>query len=111
MNASKRLFIYYNDSTDPDNTAATVLWATMLKRNPSLVGMFILEPRHVSLGLSMTPDEVHQCQKLLEKYKHYWPMLPSKASVALLRGSLSWKDLEKVDNIEEREIVGTPTYP
>ena len=103
------LLIYYDDLTDSDNWVAARFLQAAAAATPSTRVKWIVEPRQVSLGLEMTPKEVDECQKLLEK--HFKKM--GNPFKVLLGGRLDKSELDKVEGLtaEERRIVSLSSEP
>ncbi|GKU16215.1 unnamed protein product, partial [Fusarium langsethiae] len=95
----ENLVIYYNDFIDSDNLAAAMaVWkATCQKSNTRLI--WIIEPRQVCFGLSMTDEQVDVCKGLIQKY---FPSLGSPAKV-LLGGLIKQTDLDRIENLTEAD--------
>ncbi|KAF7545969.1 hypothetical protein G7Z17_g8766 [Cylindrodendrum hubeiense] len=101
--------IYYNDSIDSDNSAAALalMRATVGKADTRVI--WILEPRQVSLGLTMTGEQRVQCLKLIERH---FPTRGRPFKV-LLGGLLNEADLDGIDglNAQDRELLQLAVKP
>ncbi|KAF5024995.1 hypothetical protein F66182_2946 [Fusarium sp. NRRL 66182] len=98
------IIIYYNDSIDSDNLAAALaLWkATYQRPNTRLI--WILEPRQVCFGLSMTAEQVSKCKELIQLH---FPSLGNPFKV-VLGGLVNQQDLENIEGLGEadRKLLG-----
>ncbi|KAI0868313.1 hypothetical protein GGS24DRAFT_482790 [Hypoxylon argillaceum] len=94
----KDIIIYHNDLTDSDNWATARFLQRATLENPSIDVIWIVEPRPVSLGLSMTKNQIDACRELLELY------FPSyEDSYKLLRGGfLQQSDLDKIEGLTKQ---------
>ncbi|KAL3584449.1 hypothetical protein FPOAC2_14229 [Fusarium poae] len=101
------LFIYYNDSIDSDNLAAAMaLWKATHKR-PDTRLIWIIEPRQVCFGLSMTAKQVSRCQHLIQEH---FPSLGNPFKV-LLGGLIEQVDLDNIKGLTkaDRHLVSSPS--
>ncbi|KAF4447654.1 hypothetical protein F53441_8858 [Fusarium austroafricanum] len=99
----ENLIIYYNDSIDSDNLAAAMaLWKATFQRKDTRV-IWILEPRQVCFGLSMTGEQVSKCKNLIQRH---FPSLGNPFRV-LLGGLIKQKDLDDNEDLSDadREIL------
>ncbi|KAL2275334.1 hypothetical protein FJTKL_02130 [Diaporthe vaccinii] len=104
------LFIFLNDFTDSDNEASAELWAWVLKLNPGVKGIYIVEPRWVNLGYYMTSKDFGRCIKLVSKLQ---PALEGSDPplTTMLAGRLTEEMIEsrRVDerllNDDERDLL------
>lgn len=99
----ENLVIYYNDSIDSDNLAAAMaLWkATYQRPNTRLI--WIIEPRQVCFGLSMTAEQVSKCKDLIQEH---FASLGNPFRV-LLGGLIDQADLDNIKGLTEtdRQLV------
>lgn len=86
--AREDVFIFYNDSVDSDN-AASALALAKVPLSPNTKVIWILEPRQVSFGLSMSKDDTERCLQLIESHPSYKSEKPLRI---LLGGLLDEKD-------------------
>lgn len=93
---SEDIVIFYNDSIDSDNTASALALVQSLSCRPNTRVLWILEPRQVSLGLSMSKDETARCLELLKN--HLSPTRGTPLKV-LLGGLLEEKDLVSLGSL------------
>ena len=102
----ENLVIYYNDSIDSDNLAAAMaLWkATYQRPNTRLI--WIIEPRQVGFGLSMTAEQVSKCKDLIQQH---FESLGNPFKV-LLGGLINQTDLDNIKALTEvdRQLVASP---
>ncbi|KAI1744680.1 hypothetical protein F4680DRAFT_233395 [Xylaria scruposa] len=95
----KDIIIYHNDLTDSDNWAAARFVQHAALKNPSIEVIWIVEPRQVSLGLSMTEMQISACRHLL---KTYFPSY--KDSYQPLRGGfIQRRDLDNIEGLTEHD--------
>lgn len=96
--------IYYNDSIDSDNTAGALALALALVHRPNTRVLWILEPRQVSLGLSMSKEETARCLELIKEHPSSARGSPFKI---LLGGLLEEKDLASFECLDasDRELA------
>lgn len=101
---SKDIVIYYNDSIDSDNTAGALALAMALVHRPDTRVLWILEPRQVSLGLSMSKEEIARCLELIKQCPSSARGTPFKI---LLGGLLEEKDLANFECLDasDRELA------
>lgn len=99
-NDPRDLVIYYNDPIDSDNWAGLKAFNEIYGNGPHFDAIYILEPRQVSLGLKMTPEERDQCQALI---KTHFPCRGSPFKV-LMGGLLSRDDIDHFSP-EEKKLV------
>ncbi|KAL3599815.1 hypothetical protein FPOAC2_04043 [Fusarium poae] len=93
------LFIYYNDFIDSDNLAAAMaLWKATHKR-PDTRLIWIIEPRQVCFGLSMTAKQVSRCQHLIQEH---FPSLGNPFKV-LLGGLIEQVDLDNIKGLTKAD--------
>ena len=95
----EHLVIYYNDSIDSDNWAAALALALSKCNAPNTRIIWILEPRQVSLGLSMTAEERSECQKLIAQY------FPEKGPTfkVLLGGTLNYNEIDAIAGLSDND--------
>ena len=91
---AKEIAIYVNDFADSDNGAAAEMFQCFTARNPAVRSIWIAEPRHISLGSSMTQEQIDGCIKLLKP--HFPSHDPNKT---LLRGALQLSDLDQLEGL------------
>jgi hypothetical protein len=100
------LVIYYNDDIDSDNLAAAMALfkATYQKQNTRV--LWILEPRQVCFGLSMTKAQMDRCMFLIEQC---FPSVKSPFKT-LLNGAIKMEDINDIKDLTpaDREIVSFP---
>ncbi|KAM0554715.1 hypothetical protein ACHAPJ_006786 [Fusarium lateritium] len=95
----ENIVIYYNDSIDSDNLAAAMaLWKATYQR-PNTRVLWILEPRQVCFGLSMTAEQVSKCKELIQRH---FASLGNPFKV-LLGGLINQKDLDEIKGLGEAE--------
>lgn len=97
------LVLYYNDSIDSDNWAGALALMRQFDGVANTSVVWILEPRQVSLGLSMTAEQRGKC---LELIKAHFPGkgMPFKV---LLGGLLEQADIDAIEGLsaEDRKLV------
>ncbi|KAI0183110.1 hypothetical protein EV127DRAFT_447902 [Xylaria flabelliformis] len=95
----KDIIIYHNDLTDSDNWAAARFVQHAALKSSSIDVIWIVEPRQVSLGLSMTEEQINECRNLLETH------FPSyKDPYQPLRGGfLQQSDLDNIEGLTEHD--------
>lgn len=98
MALGRRLIIFYNDFIDVDNDLSALLLLRFFARKSSTRILWILEPRMVSLGLSMTADEKKRCKELIEKHFPRPGIPPLKI---LLGGLLKRDDLDGIKGLSD----------
>ncbi|KAH7323143.1 hypothetical protein B0I35DRAFT_427188 [Stachybotrys elegans] len=107
--AADNLVIFYNDFIDSDNLAAALALARATNKRAATRVVWILEPRQVSLGLDMTPDQIARCKALLQKY------FASRGNPfkLLLGGLLDQHDVDSISDIdaEERSLLQLAVKP
>lgn len=88
---TENTIVFYDDLTDSDNWAAAIFLQRAALKSSFTNIIWIVEPRQVSLGLSMTGDQINECKDLL---KRYFPLCgdPFKA---LWGGVVRQDDLDK----------------
>jgi hypothetical protein len=101
---SENLIIYYNDSIDSDNLAAAMALFRATFQRPNTRVLWILEPRQVCFGLSMTAEQVSKCKGLIQQH---FASLGNPFRV-LLGGLINQTDLDNINGLTEsdRELVG-----
>ncbi|KAH7160678.1 hypothetical protein EDB81DRAFT_323034 [Dactylonectria macrodidyma] len=106
---SSNVFIYYNDSIDSDNAAAALALMRATAGKPDTRVIWILEPRQVSFGLTMSGEQRVQCLKLIERH------FPSRGRPfkVLLGGLLNETDLDGIDQLspQDRELLQLAVKP
>lgn len=108
---NKDVVIYYNDSIDSDNTASALALALAVAHKPNTRVIWILEPRQVSLGLSMSKEETARC---LELIKEHPSSVRGTHFKVLLGGLLEEKDLASFQCLDasDRELASLkPSAP
>ncbi|KAF5664040.1 hypothetical protein FHETE_7249 [Fusarium heterosporum] len=105
----KNLVIYYNDSIDSDNLAAAMALFKAAFYKPNTRILWILEPRQVCFGLSMTPEQVSQCKNLIQQH---FASLGDPFKV-LLGGLINQQDLDNVKGLTgpDRKLLQTAVKP
>lgn len=108
--AREDVVIFYNDSIDSDNTAGALALVLALADRPNTRVLWILEPRQVSLGLSMSKEETARC---LELIKSHPSTARGTAFKILLGGLLDEKDLASFGclNASDRALVSSHPPP
>ncbi|KAH7173706.1 uncharacterized protein B0J16DRAFT_195830 [Fusarium flagelliforme] len=105
----ENLVIYYNDSIDSDNLAAAMaLWkATYQRPNTRLI--WIIEPRQVCFGLSMTAEQVSTCKDLI--HQHFASL--GNPFKVLLGGLINQTDLDNIKTLTEvdRQLLQMAVKP
>ncbi|EXK77963.1 hypothetical protein FOQG_17346 [Fusarium oxysporum f. sp. raphani 54005] len=103
------LVIYYNDDIDSDNLAAAMALfkATYQKQNTRV--LWILEPRQVCFGLSMTKAQMDRCIFLIEQC---FPSVKSPFKT-LLNGAIKMEDINDIKDLTpaDREILEKAVRP
>jgi hypothetical protein len=99
------IFIFYDDLIDSDNWATALFILRAALKNPSIRVIWIVEPRQVAFGLSMTGAQIAGCQELLKKY---FPAYPNTFKT-LLGGLLKQSDLDGLKGLTrvDRDLVST----
>ncbi|KAM0352906.1 hypothetical protein ACHAPU_001789 [Fusarium lateritium] len=99
----ENLVIYYNDSIDSDNLAAAMALFRATFHRPSTRVLWILEPRQVCFGLSMTAEQVSQCKSLIQQH---FTSLGNPFRV-LLGGLINQEDLDNIKGLtkSDRELL------
>ncbi|KAI0098190.1 hypothetical protein GGR51DRAFT_538526 [Nemania sp. FL0031] len=95
----KDIIVYHDDLTDSDNWATARFLQHAALKSPSIEVIWIVEPRQVSLGLSMTEEQIQACRNLLESY---FPSLGDSYKV-LRGGLLTRSDLDKIEGLAEHD--------
>ncbi|KAM0213504.1 hypothetical protein ACHAPA_003810 [Fusarium lateritium] len=100
---SDNLIIYYNDSIDSDNLAAAMALFRATFQRPNTRVLWILEPRQVCFGLSMTAEQVSKCKSLIQQH---FASLGNPFRV-LLGGLINQTDLDNTNGLTEsdRELL------
>ncbi|CAI6090731.1 unnamed protein product [Clonostachys chloroleuca] len=99
------LTIYYNDSIDSDNAAAALaLLKEVAQRCPTGRVIWIMEPRQVAWGPSMSKKETDRCKELLTMYFPDKYKTDHDAFKALLGSRLKEKEL--LERQEELRMQG-----
>ncbi|QPC71724.1 hypothetical protein HYE68_002476 [Fusarium pseudograminearum] len=99
----ENLVIYYNDSIDSDNLAAAMaLWKATYQR-PNTRVIWIIEPRQVCFGLSMTGEQVSRCKDLIQQH---FSSLGNPFKV-LLGGLIKQEDLDDINDLtrDDRHLL------
>jgi hypothetical protein len=101
--ANKNIILFSNDLIDSDNWAAAWAVAVAAMGDASTEVIWIVEPRKVALGLSMTSAQLGKCLELVSKY------FPGrgKALKVMVGALLSVSDVEDLEGVteEERSLV------
>lgn len=97
------LVIYYNDSIDSDNLAAAMALFKATQWKPNVRVIWILEPRQVCFGLSMTVDQIARCKELI---KQHFPSVENPFKT-LLNGDIKQQDIDDIKDLtdDDRKIV------
>jgi hypothetical protein len=100
------LVIYYNDSIDSDNLAAAMALFKATHFKPGARVLWILEPRQVCFGLSMTMDQISRCKELI---KQHFPSVENPFKT-LLNGDIKKQDIDDIKDLTkaDRKIVSLP---
>lgn len=100
------LVIYYNDSIDSDNLAAAMALFKATYWKPTVRVLWILEPRQVCFGLSMTMDQITRCKELI---KQHFPSFENPFKT-LLNGDIKQQDIDDIKDLtkDDRKIVSFP---
>ncbi|KAI1169847.1 hypothetical protein F4777DRAFT_162423 [Nemania sp. FL0916] len=95
----RNIIIFHDDLTDSDNWAAAKFLQHAALKSSSTDVIWIVEPRQVSLGLSMTESEKSACADLIKKYfpSHKDPYAPLRG------GFLQQSDLDKIEGLPEHD--------
>ncbi|KAG7406957.1 hypothetical protein Forpe1208_v012979 [Fusarium oxysporum f. sp. rapae] len=103
------LVIYYNDSIDSDNLAAAMALFKATYWKPTARVLWILEPRQVCFGLSMTMDQVTRCKELI---KQHFPSVENPFKT-LLNGGIKQQDIDDIKDLtkDDREILEMAVKP
>ena len=103
MENTNSLVIFYDDLTDSDNWAAAKFLLQACQKSRSRRIVFIIEPRQISLGLSMTPAQIEGCKKLIAKH---FPTLEKPIKV-LLAGLLEPHHIDEIHGLtaDDRNLV------
>ncbi|KAF5707528.1 hypothetical protein FMUND_11044 [Fusarium mundagurra] len=103
------LVIYYNDSIDSDNLAAAMALYRATHWKPTVHVLWILEPRQVCFGLSMTPDQNARCQELM---KHHFPSVENPFKT-LINGDTKQQDIDDIKDLtkDDRKILKMAVKP
>ncbi|KAG9497036.1 hypothetical protein J7337_011825 [Fusarium musae] len=105
------LVIYYNDSIDSDNLAAAMALYRATHWMPTVHVLWILEPRQVCFGLSMTMDQITRCKELI---KLHFPSVENPFKT-LLNGGIKQQDIDDIkdltkDDRKTLEMAVKPKY-
>ncbi|RYC79345.1 hypothetical protein BFJ63_vAg17772 [Fusarium oxysporum f. sp. narcissi] len=103
------LVIYYNDSIDSDNLAAAMALFKATCWKPTVRVLWILEPRQVSFGLSMTRDQITRCKELI---KQHFPSFENPLKT-LLNGDIKQQDIDDIKDLttDDRKILEMAVKP
>lgn len=103
---AENIVIYYDDLTDSDNWATARFLQHAAHKNPTIHVIWIVEPRQVAFGLSMTRAQINACKDLLKSH------FPSRGDPfkLLLGGLLQQSDLDRLEGLteQERDLVIIP---
>ncbi|KLO80687.1 uncharacterized protein LW93_8931 [Fusarium fujikuroi] len=103
------LVIYYNDSIDSDNLAAAMALFKATQWKPNVRVIWILEPRQVCFGLSMTVDQITRCKELI---KQHFPSVENPFKT-LLNGDIKQQDIDDIKDLtdDDRKILEMAVKP
>ncbi|KAJ9418314.1 hypothetical protein QL093DRAFT_2591617 [Fusarium oxysporum] len=103
------LVIYYNDSIDSDNLAAAMALFKATYWKPTVRVLWILEPRQVCFGLSMTMDQITRCKELI---KQHFPSFENPFKT-LLNGDIKQQDIDDIKDLtkDDRKILEMAVKP
>ncbi|KAG5753508.1 hypothetical protein H9Q70_003851 [Fusarium xylarioides] len=103
------LVIYYNDSIDSDNLAAAMALYKATHWKPNVRVIWILEPRQVCFGLSMTMDQITRCKELI---KQHFPSVENPFKT-LLNGDIKQQDVDNIKDLtkDDRKILEMAVKP
>ncbi|KAG7424351.1 hypothetical protein Forpi1262_v014518 [Fusarium oxysporum f. sp. raphani] len=102
------LIIYYNDDIDSDNLAAAMALFKATHWKPTVRVLWILEPRQVCFGLSMTMDQITRCKELI---KQHFPSVENPFKT-LLNGDIKQQDIDIKDlTKDDRKILEMAVKP
>ncbi|KAF5684739.1 hypothetical protein FCIRC_3822 [Fusarium circinatum] len=103
------LVIYYNDSIDSDNLAAALALFQAARWKPNVRVIWILEPRQVCFGLSMTMDQITRCKELI---KQHFPSVDNPFKT-LLNGDIKQQDVDDIKDLtkDDRKILEMAVKP
>ncbi|KAF6513020.1 hypothetical protein HZS61_007278 [Fusarium oxysporum f. sp. conglutinans] len=103
------LVIYYNDSIDSDNLAAAMALFKATCWKPTVRMIWILEPRQVCFGLSMTMDQITRCKELI---KQHFPSVENPFKT-LLNGDIKQQDIDDIKDLtkDDRKILEMAVKP
>ncbi|KAF4961018.1 hypothetical protein FGADI_533 [Fusarium gaditjirri] len=103
------LVIYYNDSIDSDNLAAAMALFNATSWKPTVRVLWILEPRQVCFGLSMTMDQINRCKELIKKH---FPSVENPFKT-LLNGHIKQQDIDDIKDLtkDDRSILEMAVKP
>ncbi|EXM12446.1 hypothetical protein FoTM2_013628 [Fusarium oxysporum f. sp. vasinfectum] len=103
------LVIYYNDSIDSDNLAAAMALFKATCWKPAVRVLWILEPRQVCFGLSMTMDQITRCKELI---KQHFPSVENPFKT-LLNGDIKQQDIDVIKDLtkDDRKILEMAVKP
>lgn len=96
-----KIKICFNDSPDSDNLAAALQWFRIASQEPDTRLIWILEPRQVRFGLSMTDKEISSCRKLIQLH---FPELENPFKV-LLGGLLEQDRINEIKGLKASDRV------
>lgn len=105
--AGENLVIFYNDLLRSDTIPAALAVVREAQAKPNTRIVWILEPRHVAVGLHMTEEEKTACKALLAEH---FPLHGNPAKV-LTGGLLLQAELDLVREKftdEEYKLVSRP---
>ncbi|KAF4336497.1 hypothetical protein FBEOM_9629 [Fusarium beomiforme] len=105
----ENLVIYYNDNIDSDNLAAAMALFKATHQRPNTRVLWILEPRQVCFGLSMTKAQMDKCKFLIAQY---FPS-PEDPFKTLLNGALKKEDIDDIQDLipDDRELLEKAVKP
>src|SRR5690242_9418098 len=91
--ANSSLVVFSNDLTDSDNWAAARYLLQACRKSGTRRIIWIIEPRQISLGLSMTAAQIDGCKKLIAE--HF--ATREKPLKVLLAGLLEARDIDGIE--------------
>ncbi|SCV61337.1 uncharacterized protein FFFS_15906 [Fusarium fujikuroi] len=103
------LVIYYNDSIDSDNLAAAMALFKAMQGKLNVRVIWILEPRQVCFGLSMTADQITRCKELIQRH---FPFVKNPFKT-LLNGDIKQQDIDDIKDLTDgdRKILEMAVKP
>ncbi|RBA12815.1 hypothetical protein FPRO05_14091 [Fusarium proliferatum] len=103
------LVICYNDFIDSDNLAAAMALFKATQWKPNVRVIWILEPRQVCFGLSMTVDQITRCKELI---KQHFSSIENPFKT-LLNGDIKQQDIDDIKDLtdDDRKILEMAVKP